>query len=185
MPSKSKMTIRTLTGITCAAALLTTTWFSLAQAYPMGSANSPQAHSERMHDYVKSRMDRLADRLEIKASQQAVWDEYANAVTAMTEQATQQPADEADAAAIARYRADRTAELSKKMSRIADATASLQAVLTEEQRKTFNMVARNPHGGAHGWGGWDNGKSCHGKQHGEHGWGGQHDDKSWQDSGKS
>ncbi len=77
------------------------------------------------------------------AMQQAAWDEYANAIAGITEQSMQQPTDEADAAAIARYRADETAELSRKMARIADATASLQAILTEEQRKTFNMVAHN------------------------------------------
>ncbi len=173
LTSKNKM-LRILTGIACAATLCTTTYFSLAQAYPMGSDSHNMSRSEKMHDYLQTRLNRLAERLEIKSSQQAAWDEYSSAVSAMTEQNVAQPADAADAAAIARYRADRAAELSGKMSKIADATSNLQSVLTEEQRKTFNtVVARNMHGGGHSWG---HGKSCNGKQR---------DDKSWQDNDKS
>lgn len=164
MLTSGNKTLRTFTGIACAAALFTTTYFSLAQAYPMGAEKGGHERPEKMHDFAKSRLDKLANRLEIKVSQQAAWDEYANTVTAMAEQGVQKPDDKADAAAIARYRAEKTAEMSRKLSKVADATAKLQAVLTEEQARMFNKVARNMHGGTHSWG---HGKSCDNKQDGK------------------
>lgn len=156
--------LRTFTGIACATALLTTTYFSLAQAYPMGAEKDSQTRSEEIRDFAKSRLDKLANRLEIKVSQQAAWDEYAGTVAAMAEQGVQRPDDKADATAIARYRAEKTAEMSRKLSKIADATAKLQAVLTEEQAKMFNQVSRHPKHGAWGHGGWHHGaKSCQSK----------------------
>jgi len=108
--------------------------------------------SETAHEHIKARLDRFAARLEIKASQQAVWGDYSKSVESLAEQGTKRPDHDADAATISRYRADRAMEFAKKLTVIADATAKLQKVLTEDQRKTFNQALR--HHRYHGWHQW-------------------------------
>ena len=104
--------------------------------------NQKHMSPEKMHEHIKARLDKLAERLEIKPSQQAVWEEYAKSVESLAERGVKRPADDADAATILRYRADRTTEFAKKLTAIADATAKLQKALTEDQRKTLNQVVR-------------------------------------------
>ena len=52
------------------------------------------------------------------------------------------PDADADAAAIAHFRADRATVLAKELTAIAEATDKLQKVLTPDQRKIFNQVSR-------------------------------------------
>lgn len=132
----------------------------LAFFHPAAMANSEfhcdrmQASPEQMHARMKARLDQLADRLEIKASQQNVWEEYAKSVTALADPGAKRPDDDADAATVSRYRAERAAELARKLAKIADGTAKLQSVLTEQQRKLFDRVTRHPfQGWHHGWNG--------------------------------
>ena len=115
-----------------------------------------QASPERMHENIKARLSRLAERLEIKASQQAAWETFSKSVEALADQNTKKPNEEADAATIVRYRADRAAELAKKLGVIADATGKLQKVLEEDQRKILNQVSHHFLQKHHGW---------HGKHH--------------------
>ncbi len=118
-------------------------------------ANEPTAHGamhdqhgqgiEHMREYQHMRLNKLANRLEIKASQQSVWEAYVKSVEAMPEKHADAPGHDADAATIAHDRADRAAEFAKKMADIADATASLQKVLTADQQKVFNEASHFSH----------------------------------------
>jgi hypothetical protein len=122
--------------------ILMTTFHSVAMANPDMHYDQKQMNPERMHEHMKARLDKLAGRLEIKSSQQAVWEEYAKSVEMLAERNMKKPGDDADAAAISRYRADRATEFARKLTRIADATAKLQTALTEDQRKVLNQASR-------------------------------------------
>jgi len=133
-------------------ALLMTFFHSVAMASPYGHDEQKQMAPEKMHEHMKARLDKLAERLEIKASQQTVWEEFAKSVEPLAERSVKKPDEQADAAAIARYRADRATEFAKKLTVIAEATAKLQAVLTENQRKTLNLASRHFLHNGHGRG---------------------------------
>ncbi|MCZ7653884.1 MAG: hypothetical protein M5R42_05705 [Rhodocyclaceae bacterium] len=72
------------------------------------------------------------------------------------------PAKDADAATLARHRADMAAKMATKLATLSDATAKLQGALTPEQAKTLADMTRHPMGGRHG------GKGGRG-EHGRHG----------------
>jgi hypothetical protein len=112
-----------------------------------------QVSPEKMHEHMKARLDKLAARLEIKASQQPAWEEYAKSVESLADQSIKKPNGDVDAATLSRYRADRVTEFAKKLSVIADATAKLQKVLTEDQRKILTQ-ALHRHGHHHKHHGW-------------------------------
>lgn len=97
---------------------------------------------QSMHDRIKARLDKLADRLEIKSSQQAAWEAFENSVEKLPEKRIGRPGEGADAAAIARFRADRAEAFAEKLSGIADATAKLESVLSPDQRKIFDEASR-------------------------------------------
>jgi len=133
-------------------ALLMATWGSVAAAGPDGHADQMQMKSERMHELIKARLDKLAERLEIKSSQQGAWEEFTKAFEPPAERNIKKSDENADAATVARNRAERAGEVAKRLNRIADATAKLQAVLTEDQRKILNQVSRRFMHKHHGWG---------------------------------
>ncbi len=126
-------------------AILMTAFYSIAMANPAEHRDHKQMNPEQMQQYrqehMKIGLDRLAQRLEIKASQQAVWEDFTKSVEMLTDQNAKKPDDDADAATIAHYRADRAAVFASKLNRIADATSRLQAMLSEDQRKIFNQTA--------------------------------------------
>jgi len=124
-----------------------------------------QINTERMHEHMKAGLDKLAERLELKSSQQAAWEEFTKSVEPLAERSVKKPNDDADAAAIARYHAERATEFARKLTGIADATAKLQKVLTEDQRKILNQVSRRFLHKDHGWHG-----HAHEQDHGAHGW---------------
>ncbi len=134
-------------------ALLIPTFQSVALASPDEHHDQKQISAEKMHEHMKARLDKLAARLEIKASQQTAWEEYAKSVGSLADRSIKRPEHDADAATISRYRADRATEFAKKLAVIADATDKLQKALTEDQRKIFSQVLR-----------------CHGHHHKHHGW---------------
>jgi hypothetical protein len=127
------------------------------------SAMHQQHRMERMQMKMKERTARMASRLEIKASQQGAWADYVKARESVFANRPARPARDADAATIARARADFAADRARKAAVISDATAKLQAVLTADQRKVFDEMARRgghrgmrgPHGsrGHYGFGG--------------------------------
>jgi hypothetical protein len=116
---------------------------SEAIANPGGHCDAKQMSAESIHERINGRLNKLAERLEIKSSQQAAWEEFAKSIETLTEPSAKRPNDDADAATVSRYRADRAAEFAKKLSVIADATAKLQKVLTEDQRKVLNQASHH------------------------------------------
>ena len=134
---------------------LMSAFFSVAMANPGGHCNRMQEGPEKMHEHMKehmkARLDKLAERLEIKSSQQAAWEEFAKSVGMLADRSVKKPDDNADAATIARYRAERATQFAKKQAMIADATAKLQAALTEDQRKILNQESRHFLHRDHGW----------------------------------
>lgn len=127
-------------------AILVIAFRSIAIAAPeqqvdRGRINPEQFH-ERMHEHLQARLDKLAQRLEIKASQQPVWEDFARSVEMLADGNAKKPGMDADAAAIARFRAERATEFAGKLARIADATAKLQAALSGDQRKILNQTAQ-------------------------------------------
>ena len=126
-------------GALVAAASLTSVW----AADPGGDHAS--RWSQHRQEWVRTRLQRDANRLEITASQQAAWREYASARSALAERSVSKPGRDADAATIAKYRADRAAEGARKLAVLADATAKLQTTLSPEQRETLNQMAHRGH----------------------------------------
>lgn len=117
-----------------------------AMAEPNWDAHDKPANHEQMREHfrehLKARLDRLAARLEIKASQEPAWETYTNAVEGLMthpeHKADMKNETEEDAAAMIHHRAEHAAEKAKKLAELADATDKLQAALNENQRKLFN-----------------------------------------------
>lgn len=157
--------------------ILAATFHSIAMASPAEHYDRQQMIQEKMQEHMqehmKARLDKLAERLEIKSSQQAVWEEFSKSVETLADRNGKKPGDDADAATISRYRADRAAEFASKLSRIADATAKLQAALSADQRKILDQTAhrflRHEHGAGSAHHGMDRGQNDHGWNQYEHG----------------
>lgn len=98
---------------------------------------------EMMRERIEARMDKLAARLELKASQQAVWKEFVAAVVKVTEIKLKQPGPDATAAQVAHYRAKRARLLADVLENIARKTDKLEAALTKEQREVLDNDFRN------------------------------------------
>jgi outer membrane lipopolysaccharide assembly protein LptE/RlpB len=105
---------------------------------------------QRMQSRMQARLDQMANRLEIKASQQEAWQSYVKVHKDMFDGTMKAPAKDADAATIARHRADVAAQMAKKLDTLADATARLQSALTPEQARLLADMTRQPMGGRHG-----------------------------------
>jgi hypothetical protein len=148
--------------------LLIPTFHSIAMASPGEHCDQKQMSPEKMHEHMKARLDKLAERLEIKSSQQAAWEEYATSVEHLVERSVKKPNDDADAATISRYRADRATEFAKTLNGIAEATAKLQKVLTDDQRKIFNQASRGFLHEHHGWHGQKHEQGREGHEWGQH-----------------
>ena len=142
----------------------------VAMASPDGQCDQKrmgheQLGPEKMHEHIKVRLDKLAERLEIKASQQAAWGEFAKSVEMLAERSVKKPNDDADAATISRYRAEMATEFAKKLTKIADATAKLQKALNEDQRKILNQAAHRFLQNDHGWSHKDHGMNREGNEY--------------------
>jgi hypothetical protein len=108
----------------------------------------PIAPNEAKQDWAKERQERLkhftdglANRLEIKASQQSAFQAFVKTLEAAAEHPAKKPEVKTDAASLARLHADMAAARAQKLAKIADATAKLQEVLSPEQRKTLDQIA--------------------------------------------
>lgn len=107
---------------------------------------------ERMQTRMKQRLDGMAARLEIKASQQDAWNAFRQArESAMAGAMPQRPGPDADAATLTRFRAEMAKRRADHMAVMADATAKLQEVLDPNQRKVLDEMSQR--GGARGHGG--------------------------------
>ncbi len=137
---------------------------SAACAAPDSPKDEQRPSPEKIHRFIEMRLDKLSKRLEIKASQEPAWGAFRKSVEALAETPAKRPGENANAAEIAHFRADRTAEMARKLSAIADATDKLEAVLTDDQRKILDESARHFRHHAHCGG--DHGHDGHG--HHEH-----------------
>lgn len=108
-------------------------------------------------EWLRAHLDREANRLEITASQQAAWQNYAQARAALAEHGPLDRPEQGDAATLAQYRARRVQAMAQKLSVLADATAKLQVVLSPAQRTTLDEMARGGHRW-HGHRGWGRGR---------------------------
>lgn len=122
-----------------------------ASAAPgMGMRETTPEMQARMQSRLQARLDKMAERLEIKASQQDAWQAYVKVHKEMFDARPTPPAKDADAATIARQRADMAAHMAAKLATLAEATAKLQSVLTPEQAKLLADMTRQPLGERHG-----------------------------------
>lgn len=101
-----------------------------------------QSFQQRRHDMIATRLAQMANRLEIKPSQQDAWNTYSTTVESLAETPRQLPPRDADAATLLHFKADRLAEMSQHLNKLADATATLAKALTPEQRSVLNEMAR-------------------------------------------
>jgi hypothetical protein len=147
-------------------AILITTFNSVAMADSAGHYDQKQMSPEKMHEHMKARLNKLAARLEIKASQQTAWEEFAKSVELLADRNVKKPGDDVDAATISRYRAEMATELANKLTRIADATGKLQTSLTEDQRKILNQAAHRFLNRNHDWSQRNHKHDCKGAQNG-------------------
>jgi Spy/CpxP family protein refolding chaperone len=144
MNTRIAMPVRVLAASVALA--LSAGWIASAAAQAPAPADHAAMHQrhgmEHMQMKMKERIAKMAARLEIKASQQGAWSDYVKARESMWANPPVRPAKDADAATIARSRADFAADMARKLAVVSDATAKLQAVLTPEQRKVFDEMAR-------------------------------------------
>lgn len=140
-----------LLAVTAVSLGLTMSMAPPVRAAAEGTGQMEQEWSRRRLERLKTRLAKWAERLEIKASQQGAWQAYANAYGAMIDRHVKRPNDDADAAALGHYRAEVAANRARMLAQLADATAKLQAVLTPDQRKTLDDIARNSRHRGHGW----------------------------------
>jgi cell pole-organizing protein PopZ len=125
---------------------------SAAAPSPSAADQGRQEWIRHRQQQLKVRLAKMAERLEIKSSQQAAWQIYASAYEAMMERPAGKPETNTDAASLARMRADGAAEHARRLAQIADATARLQQVLTPDQRKTLDQMAQHFSRHGHRWG---------------------------------
>ena len=107
---------------------------------------------EKMQARMNERFERMAKRLDIKPSQQDAWNTYRQARTPAMGTMAQRPAKDADAATVARFRAEMAQRRAQHLAMVAEATANLQQVLDDDQRKMLAEMARRGgrgHGGHH------------------------------------
>jgi hypothetical protein len=154
--------------VTGAILIMTIRTIAIATPAEHGDADQmdPVLMKQHMQEHIKIRLDRLAQRLEIKASQQPVWENFAKSVEMLADGNAKKPDMDADAATIARYRADRASEMAGKLSRIADATAKLQAALNPDQRKVLDQTAQQMLHRDHRFGRMHHGADHHGTNQG-------------------
>lgn len=139
---------RTVASVLLAASFVAFAGPALSQPNP-GSSTPAATPQQRWHEHVQTRLRRMAERLKITPAQQAAWTAYTNTVESLIGTKLTRPAADADAASIARFRADLAAERAQKLSQLADATATLQQALDPEQQKTLNELTRHKGRRAH------------------------------------
>jgi hypothetical protein len=130
-----------------------------AFSQPPGENPGTYDHAARHRQHMQTRLNQMAQQLEIKDGQKAAWAEYTRAVESMLGAKPAPPPAEADAAAIVRQRAQRMTEHAQKLNQLADATARLQEALDAEQRQKLTEIVRQRgmrgehhkhHSGSHG-----------------------------------
>lgn len=119
--------------------------------------------AERAHykayaeDKMQARLNLWARQLGIMKNQQSAWNAYSQTLKqlAAAPYNVSFPKRNADAAAIAKFRADSAAQRAQYLANVSQATSQLQSVLTAEQQTKFNQLSHF----------WQPGLQ-HGKHHG-------------------
>ena len=135
----SRVVAATALGLSLMSIASVSTW--AASAATSAPTEASQDWAKQHQEWFKHMTDRMADRLEIKASQQNAWQAYVK-VLESTHQPFQKnkPEVKTDAASIARMHAEFAAAHAQKLAQIADATAKLQEVLSPDQRKVLDEI---------------------------------------------
>lgn len=131
--------------LAAAAADMDSTTADSEAAGPMVPAGVPPAQLARMRAAdVQRGLDETAARLEIRASQAPVWNDFSKALKALTAQAAPPvtPNPPADAATLLHRAADEAATRAQALVRLADAAGKLQAALDPNQRQVFDEIVR-------------------------------------------
>ena len=132
---------------------------TLTAGFNMAASAAPDTHQKMEKDWaqhrqemIKARLAKAAERLAIQPQQQGAWQAYADAVSSPIAGVHFDRSAPKDAASVARRHADFAAAHAAKLAKIADATASLQALLTPDQRVKFDKMVQFQHRhGHHGW----------------------------------
>ena len=111
--------------------------------------DDPAARQARMQQHLQERLNRMAERLQITPAQQDAWAAYAGTVQRLAGTKLARPAPQADAASVARLRAELAAERAQKLAQLADATAALQQSLDPEQQQALGKIVRHAGRRAH------------------------------------
>jgi hypothetical protein len=194
--SRTRGAARALAGAALSACLVASIGLvSSSAAEPAAEPHDGPAATHGLHDamvrhweqHVQGHLDKLAERLEIKASQETAWQNFSSAFrdtmqmhAMMGHPGIGDPgkSTDADAASLARQQADRASERARKLAQLADATAALQQALSADQRLVFNEAARHferehgVHGGMealadNGYHGAHGGMGGHCERHGD------------------
>ena len=134
-------------GIITISAILMTSFTMPARAEQDRAQQMQQNWAQHRQNWIKIKLAKMAERLEIKSSQQSAWQAFAKVIAEPDNRPIEKPdanADE-DAATMARRHAEFASEYAKRLVQIADATAKLQQALTPEQRLTLNQMAHEFH----------------------------------------
>jgi hypothetical protein len=162
-PHRVRGALRSLAGAAvCACLVASIGLVSSSAAEPAAAAaarheDAPAGHmyaamSERWSHHVQSHLDKLAGRLEIKASQEPAWQKFSAAfrdtmhlpdLTGRAAMSEGSRMADADAAALARQQAERARDHAQKLTALADATAALRETLDANQRLVLDEAARH------------------------------------------
>ena len=148
MKIKQKYSVMSILGIALLP-LLFTSLPAQAQEHWRHGEHAKSGEGHNIQAWAKQRIEREASILEIKPSQQAAWDEYSaikleTASSFVNKPHNAQAPESQEASGLLRQRADHLAEAAKNLTRLADATEKLQAVLSPEQRIVLKrLVARH------------------------------------------
>ena len=115
---------------------------AVSAAWLMASTALAGEQPGEWREGIKTRLERLENRLELKPVQQQAWGAFQESVETLQVRKIERPGKDADAAAIARFRAERAKVMAERLSRIVETTAKLESVLSEGQRKIFDEASR-------------------------------------------
>jgi len=131
---------------------------TVSMAESPAGASAPSAHKdmancknpermEKMREhreaFMHKRLDEMANRLQITASQQPVWDQYKKARLDMMPKDFKRPGRDMNAAQQAQFRAERADHMAKKLADVSKATTNLRAELAPNQQQVLDEMSRH------------------------------------------
>jgi hypothetical protein len=108
-------------------------------------------------------LDKMAERLEIKPSQMQAWKDFSATFASLRSGEMHRPPRDGDAAQLLQYRAERARQMADRLTTLAQATTTLETVLSPEQKAVLDEMVRtrlmgrgrfgDREGGHRGWDG--------------------------------